>query len=378
MSTAASGTSYIGSSHSGGGLLNLVAELESRLTGSAPADGLNPHLAREIPRASTVVLVLIDGLGDAQLAHPAAAAIRADRRASLEAPFPTTTTVSLSTVATGMAPVTHGVIAHLLWLEGIGRVVNTLKWVDLTGTPVAYPTEDLLPAPNLWERLSAAGIEPVTVQPAGFASTPLTAALYRSCRFVGAETADDFVTRTLAETSWPGRFIFTYLPPVDFAAHVYGMGSPEYAESLRQVTSIWAALADRLPSDVVMVGTADHGMVTVPETAKLLIRDDLYRPLEFFGDPRAVMVRGSARLTQRLADETGAELIDPDRFTTWLGPGPFHPRLRNRLPDFVLLAPPESVILPPGFDKRLVGYHGGMSDNERAIPLLVAGNVDRT
>ena len=85
------------------------------------------------------------------------------------------------------------------------------------------------------------------------------------------------------------------------------------------------------------------------------------------------MVRGSRRLIGRLAAETGALLIEPEQFVPWLGPGPRHKELDRRLPDAVLLAPPGKVILPPGFDKRLVGYHGGLSREEVAVPLLVAG-----
>jgi hypothetical protein len=43
------------------------------------------------------------------------------------------------------------------------------------------------------------------------------------------------------------------------------------------------------------------------------------------------------------------------------------------MPDAVLLAPPDSVILPRGFDKRLRGYHGGLEPIEVDIPLLAAG-----
>ena len=122
-----------------------------------------------------------------------------------------------------------------------------------------------------------------------------------------------------------------------------------------------------------MIGTADHGVPGFAERAKVLVRNDLYRPLEFWGDPRAVMVRGSSRLIRSLAADTGGRLIGPNQFIPWLGPGPKHPDLERRLPDAVLLAPPGKVILPPGFDKRLVGYHGGLSPEEVSVPLLVAG-----
>ena len=118
-----------------------------------PGGSVGTHLAATIPEAASIVLVLFDGLGDLQLAHPGAGVFRGARRGVLEAPFPTTTTVSMATIASGTSPATHGVIAHLSWLPELGRVVNTLKWVDLSGAAVDYPTHRLLPSPNLWERL---------------------------------------------------------------------------------------------------------------------------------------------------------------------------------------------------------------------------------
>ncbi|MGH8927064.1 MAG: alkaline phosphatase family protein, partial [Acidimicrobiia bacterium] len=101
--------------YTGRGLLNLVAEIERRMTGRAEAPGLFPELAALIPEAATMVLVLIDGLGDIQLDHPAAEPLRRHRCGRIDAPFPTTTTVSMSTIATGTSPTQHGVVGHLLW-----------------------------------------------------------------------------------------------------------------------------------------------------------------------------------------------------------------------------------------------------------------------
>jgi len=148
-------------SYDGRGLVNLIAELEARLGGRAPAARLESGLAELIPPASTYVLVLLDGLGDGQLSHRTLEALPAARVARLEAGFCTTTTTSLATVSTGLPPSQHGLLGHLLWLPEVGRVVNTLKWVDLTGATVNYQTAALLPPPNLWERLSAAGIEAI-------------------------------------------------------------------------------------------------------------------------------------------------------------------------------------------------------------------------
>ncbi|MGH8957577.1 MAG: alkaline phosphatase family protein, partial [Acidimicrobiia bacterium] len=319
-----------------------------------------------------VVLVLFDGLGTDFL-DERAPLLASHQIATLRAPFPSTTTVSMATLATGLEPSAHGIIGHLLYWPEAGRVINMLKFVDLTGAAVTLDFEALLPAPNLWERLRAAGCHPVTVQPADFSTTPLSQALYRGCRFVGAQTIDEFVDRTVEAASVPRTFVFTYLPPVDYAAHVFGINSVEVSDALTWVSAVWEGIARRLPPGVVLRGTADHGVMGIAEDRKLLIRDDRYRPLEFWGDPRAVMVRGSMRLTRELADRIGAKLVEPEEFRPWLGGAEGHRHLSGRLPDAVLLAPTGSVILPWGFDKRLRGYHGGLEPIEVDIPLLAVG-----
>ena len=168
--------------YTGGGLVNLVAELERRLTGKAPVPGLRPDLGTALPDAATYLLVLLDGLGDAQLAHPAAAPLAAARRGALDAPFPTTTTVSLATIATGLPPARHGLIAYQLWLPDREQVANTIKWTTLWGDPMGLDFDGFLPRPNLWERAAAAGVEPIVIQPLNFGGTPLSRVLYRGCR----------------------------------------------------------------------------------------------------------------------------------------------------------------------------------------------------
>ena len=85
-------------------LNDLMGELERRMTGGASLSGLQPDLAASIPDANTYVVVLFDGLGIAQLDHPDATIFRESNRGVLRSPFPTTTSVALSTVATGLTP----------------------------------------------------------------------------------------------------------------------------------------------------------------------------------------------------------------------------------------------------------------------------------
>jgi hypothetical protein len=349
------------------GLVNLMAELETRLIGSAPSPSLDPSITAQIPDGRSYVLVLFDGLGVAQLAPDAAEPLRRSHLATLHAPFPSTTSVALATVATGLPPSRHGLVAHLTWLEEANRVVNTLKWVDLAGESVNHDYASVLPRPNLWERLRSGGVEPITVQPSAFQGSPLSRLLYRGARFEPAWDDHDLVEATATLASEPNRLIFTYFWPVDFAGHVYGLDSTEFTDALGLASRVWEGILARVPPNVSVVGTADHGLIEYAEKDKVLIRQKAFRGLRYAGDPRGVQVWGDKLVLETLAAATGSEVVDP---LSLLGPEP-SPETKSRTGDVLLLAPSGQVLLPPGFDKRLMSYHGGLEPAEIEIPLLI-------
>jgi hypothetical protein len=356
----------------GGSILNVIAELEHRLIGAAPAPTLHPELAGRIPEASTYVLVLFDGLGDAQLAHDRAAPLRDDRVGTVDAPFPTTTSVSLATLATGFPPSRHGLIGHLMRLPGHG-VVNTLKWYGPGGLPADIDTGSFLPAANTWERLRAAGVEPITVQPGDFLDSPLSRALYRGLRYEPVWSVDDALDAVTTLAATARRLIFAYFPQVDFAAHLAGQRSAMYAEAMSLVASAWEQLRLRLPPDAVMVGISDHGHVDYTEDQKVVLGRKMAGGVDLFGDPRALYASGSADALARLGDRLPATWHDIAEVRQWWGSGPAHPELHRREPAGVFLAEPGAVLLPGHMDRRLTGYHGGLQVEEVQVPLLVAG-----
>lgn len=354
--------------YAGGSLLNLVADLERRLRGVAESPGLRSDLASAIPDGETYVLVVLDGLGAGQLDHEAAEPLRRHLVATIDAPFPTTTTVSLATIATGRPPAQHGLIGYQLWLPELGHVVNTIKWTTLWGEPLDYDTEALLPGPNLWERLRHDGCEPITVQPAGFERSPLSRALYRGCRFEPVVGIDDWIEAVIGLAAEPGRLILAYLPHVDFAAHSYGQGSVQYRTALRAVGDAWDRVVRGLPPTASAVATADHGHIDFPESRRAEIPRRLQDGLILYGDPRVVQVKGDGA---RLAAELPATWAGIDEIRHWWGHGPAHPAFADRAPDGALVADDGWVLLHRHSDKRLIGNHGGLTDEERLVPLLV-------
>ncbi len=356
--------------YAGNNLVNLVADLERRLTGESPTRGLRSDLAALIPAARHYLLVIIDGLGSSQLSHPQASKMRASRRGSLEAPFPTTTTVSLSSISTGLTPLQHGVIGYRQWLPDLGKVVSLLRWTDLVGKAVEYDTASFLPAPNLWERLNTRQVRGVVVQPAAFFDTPLSRMLYRGAEMRGYSSPSEVDPAYLVTRS-KRTLAMVYHHAVDVAAHEKGQPSPEYGRAIAAADRLWARLAARLPPDTVMVGTADHGHLDIPAEGKInLTRADTHGML-WWGDSRSLMLRGPQDRIRALAERTGSEIIPGQRLRRWLGRGQPHPDLESRLPDALLPAVDRTGIFPKGMDNQKTGHHGGLTPAEVEIPLLV-------
>ncbi len=355
-------------SYDGHGLVNLIAHIERRKTGTAHTTGLDDTLAPVLPSGKTIVVVLFDGLGSRQLDHPRGRALAAAHVGDLDAPFPTTTTVSLATIATGLPPVGHGLIAYQLWNPKVGEVVNTIHMTTMWGNAIDQDHHSFLPGPNLWERMSTAGIQPVTIQPDHFDRTPLTLALYRGALFVPYGSLDDAVDRTIEASLETGRLVFLYIPHIDFAAHVSGQNSEAYAAAMGAVNAAWERLVSELPSDVALIATADHGHIDIDEAHKVRLTPAQHEDRILYGDARALFVRGDGI---SLARDLPADWVPFEDVAALWGPGPAHDTFEDRRPDGVLFAHDGYAIFHRRSNDRLVGHHGGLSDPERVVPLLV-------
>jgi hypothetical protein len=315
-----------------------------------------------LPERPGYVLAVFDGLGSLQLDHVDARDLVADRRIDLDAPFPSTTTVSLATIATGLTPAEHGLVGYQLHLPEIETVANTIKWTTLWGETFDFDHRGLLPT-TTWERLGAGGVETVVVQPANFADSPLSRTVYRGARFEGVRTTDEWLEAVLTLAS-PGRLVMAYLPHVDIAAHMTGQDSAEYADALKMAASLWTQLASRLSSEITLVGTADHGHVDIAADHQIQMPTADQSGRVLYGDSRAMFIKGSAPESDLPATYWPYEEV----IGLWGPGGVRHP---DRMPDGVLFADPGYAILHRYSDKRMIGHHGGLTQQERLIPLLV-------
>jgi hypothetical protein len=358
--------------YDGFGLVNLAAEVEHRLTGSAPAPRLDPSIRAAVPEAATYLLVLIDGLGSGQLGHPAAAPLAAAHRVTIDAPYPTQTSVVTSTLATGLPPSQHGLVSYQLMLPPHG-IVNTLYWYSVAeGEPIDHDPALFLPSPNVAERLAASGREVVVVEPSAMVDSTIDRVLYRGATVRGVGDEEEAVAVALEEAALPGRLVVAYFPHVDAAAHMAGQASDLYAAALETVGRAWTGLEAGLPSHAALLGTADHGHVDIPPEGHITVEPP--DGVTIGGDGRVLHLHGPDAAIAALAEGLPGTLVArADAGPLW-GPGPFHPAFEERAPDALLFAGHGIAWLFPGDDQPMVGHHGGLTDAEVEIPILVGGS----
>jgi hypothetical protein len=257
-----------------------------------------------------------------------------------------------------------------LWLPDVGQVANTIKWTTLWGEPLPVDFAGFLPRRNTWERVAAAGVEPIVLQPLNFGGTPLSRVLYRGCRVEPYNDPGEAAAAALQLARVPRRLVLLYLPHLDFAAHVWGQESEGYDAALRLIAGAWQAIAAALPAGAVMVGTADHGHVDIPKDRQVRLGKADHEGRIFYGDPRVTFVKGEGA---SLAAGLPATWVPLAEMKGWWGPGKPHPTFAGRAPDGALFADPGCALLHRFSDDRLLGQHGGLTEEELRIPLLVAG-----
>ncbi|WP_265521397.1 alkaline phosphatase family protein [Oerskovia flava] len=336
-----------------------------------------------LPAAERVCVVLVDGLGYANLADRAGHApflrslLPAARRLSTS--FPSTTAAALGTFGTGTAPGRTGMLGYTQRNPATGGLANMVSW---DGAP---PPAELQQEPPVLRVVAGAGIAVASTGPARFAGSGMTVAALSGGTYLAAESLADRVDRTVRALRSPG-LVYLYWGEVDKAGHHHGSESWQWGDELEALDRELARLARSLPTGTLLVITADHGMVDVDLAARwdVAATPELSRDVELVGgEPRAVHVYtspGSAeavasRWTDVLGDAAVValrdDLVDAGRF----GPGTSD-RVRPTIGDVVVAMRGRATVVDTrtqtAASLTLVGVHGSLTAREMQVPLLVA------
>ncbi|MEB3050018.1 nucleotide pyrophosphatase/phosphodiesterase family protein [Mycolicibacter sp. MYC123] len=336
-----------------------------------------------------VAVVLVDGLGyhllpqlAAHQEHPApllASVLAGDtgHLTELTCTFPSTTPTSLVSLGTGVEPGEHGVLGFTVNVPGTDRVLTHILWRD------DPPPATWQPVPTWFERLGAAGVGARAVLPEMFVGSGLTESAYRGAEFHPTAKGTHYAAHLAEEIAAAPGLIYGYTAALDHAAHLSGIGSPHWHAAAAKVDALLRHLIEELPGDAALVVTADHGGLNVPDDARIdcdaepMLRNGIR---VIAGEPRVrylhtepgaaadVLAAWSELLAGRAMVHSREDAVAAGLF------GPVREEHLARIGDVVVTCTGDTAILAtdhePPQASALVGFHGGLTPAETAIPLL--------
>lgn len=378
--------------YSGVGFVNLIASLVEACGGAPRHPPLAALAPAELRAARNVVLLIVDGLGDRYLcANGAEGNFARRRRGSISAVFPSTTASAITTSYTGATPLEHGLTGWFTYFGEAGCVAAPLPFCS-RGDKKPLAVRGVAPALLFHESSFFDGL---AVRPIVVTYRKIVDSEYNRHHCGRAERrAYDKLEGLVLEleaavTSGAERkFIYAYWPEFDTLAHKHGVASPEVRRHFDELDAAFGELLARLEgTDTLLVATADHGFVDSAGAESLAFEDapGLAALLRFplcgerriafchvqEGRVREFIQRARDWLGERAEVRPSAELAEEG----WFGPGRAHPRFAERIGDVALFMKERYTIKDwvPGEPRHLhIGNHGGASEDEMRIPLVVA------
>lgn len=384
--------------YSGGSIVNLMSSLTLAL--GAESDQVTYPESPALPAAligehPSVVLAVIDGLGYEFLAARPDSFLARHLKARVTSVFPTTTATAITSYLTGLAPQQHALTGWFTYLKELGGVATVLPFRPRGGgalyTDTGVDARDIFDWPVMFDRLRA---EPVIVTADYIRDSVYSRVTGGRARRVGygdlsgfvALSAEHALSQVPVSARGP-RYVYSYWPHLDALAHEHGVASKAVAEHFHAVDKAIAQLSERLSgSGTLLIVCADHGHIdtnagrTIHVEQHPLLDEALALPL--CGEPRAAYCYVRPTRTRAFRDyvegelgeacvlKSSAEIFEEGYF----GHGTPHPRLRDRIGDYVLLMRENWIIkdrLANEAPFTQIGVHGGLSSTELYVPLVV-------
>jgi hypothetical protein len=371
--------------YSGNGFVNLVASLVEAHGGAPRHPPLSCLPVAELRSARNVVFLIVDGLGDNYLqAHGRGGPLAAHRRGSISAVFPSTTASAITTSFTGATPLEHGLTGWFTYFSEAACVGAPLPFLRRgEKAPLGIAPERIFVERSLFETLAVRSIV--------VSYRPIINSLYNLHHSSGAERhaydkLEEFVDATVqaVKSGVERKFVYAYWPEFDALSHQHGVGSAQVRAHFQALDEAFGELLARLAgTDTLLVLTADHGFIDCPPEESVELPPALSAMLRFplcgerrvafchVHERKAFLEKAKALFQDRAEVRPSQELVDEG----WFGPGRAHPHFAERIGDVALVMRGRGTVKDwvPGELRHLhIGNHGGMSEDEMRIPLVVA------
>ncbi len=376
--------------YEGGSIVNLMTSIGRHFGAFLPYKPLE-CLHDTIRAGDTVVLVVIDGLGYEFLrAKGEGSVLFSHMRGWMTSAFPSTTSASLTTFATGVAPQQHGITGWFMHLKEVGMVLKILPFTPRLGSTslvdMGIDPLQIFDQQTIYDLL---GVPSHFVTHEMFADSVYTLAMTHGAQGHYYTDLGGFADSVCeAATAGGQSYVYAYWPKFDTVSHMHGISSPEAYAHFLEIDGAVSRIIERLAgTKTTIIVTADHGLIDVKEEDIVRLGDHpamvscLSQPI--CGEARAaycyVHPSKAGEFEKYVSEALGDictcfpshEIVE----SGYYGLGEPHAALNDRVGDYILIMHDTHVLVDRLLgepDHIMVGYHGGLSEGELFVPLIIA------
>lgn len=329
------------------------------------------------------LLIVVDGLGEHNLSERAghARVLAGLDRTQIQTVVPSTTGAALTTITTGALPGEHGLIGYRIRHPRLGLRTTLNEWEGIDDIREWQRCEPLFGS------VEEFGARAAVISRPAHQGGGLTSAILSGAEYMPARTIEDRfeIASAVMRESLPALG-YLYVDELDQAAHQYGWQSGVWTSRLERVDSALQQLLQRLPADVGVALTADHGIIDVPLSEHVMLDEDpgFHNAVsDAGGDPRfrslylhqpEEAAGYAAAMQEALGDR--AWVITRDEAIAAGYFGPMAPGIAERLGEVLVIAREQVAFYIEqdiALARQMIGQHGALTDHERTVPLALGG-----
>ncbi len=372
-----------------GSIVNLMSSISKALGTKSMYRPLKALPPSKLKRSKNVILLVIDGLGyNCLKTRGAGTALEENLLGPMTSVFPSTTASAITTLHTAVAPQQHAMTGWHMHLKEIGVVMRSLPFNPRIGGPSLdwVEMDDVIGAGPLTKKL---GAKCFTVVERSIYGSGYTVSMTAKSERLGFTTITGLFRQVSKAVRSNGKkkYIYAYWSELDSINHEHGSNSrrskKHFQELNRRVESFIESIKGTRTSVIV---TSDHGFIdtTKGKTVHLKNHPKLEGclTLPLCGEGRAVYCYVRPSKSKDFEQYVRRELSNActlHRSQTLIKKGLFglfkpDKRLFDRVGDYILLMKENYVMrdsLLGQKPKHMVGNHGGISDDEMLVPLVV-------
>lgn len=364
-------------------LVNLMGTIVKHLGGKPKYAPLKKF---RLTKKKNTVLLVIDGLGyNYILKHGKDTQFQKYLRNSMTSLFPSTTSCCIPAFYNGLAPQQHAMTGWFVWLKEIGKVSCVLPAKSRLGKEKfrewGFDHRRIFDQKPIFEQIRC---KSYVLLPRWLHGEEFNQIYAKKSKVIGYNTMAGFFSQIKKTVNKPGKkFLYAYWPYYDTTAHKNNVNSKTTKEHFLELDKHLKKLAEGL-KDTNLIVTSDHGMCDCSKWIILNDHPQLMKTLSIplCGEPRAAYCYVKPDKVKEFESYVKKKLGKYCDFVKsskmikdgWFGTGKPNTKLRDRVGDYVLIMKDGYSIKDWLWDEdkyKLKGVHGGVSEDEMLIPLIL-------